>query len=92
MMAFVPGKCPALDPVAIVLTNMTGARWEYIPFHGGPRICIGQQFALTQISYVLYRVFQSFKAIEAKDDGKLRLQPGLTASFALGCPVVMTPA
>ncbi|KAH8908006.1 cytochrome P450 [Coniochaeta sp. PMI_546] len=66
--------------------------WEYVPFSGGPRICIGQQFALTQISFVLFRVFQAFKAIEPRDDDELRLQPNLTVSFARGCPVVMTPA
>lgn len=27
----------------------TPKSWNYIPFNGGPRICIGQQFALTQM-------------------------------------------
>ena len=29
--------------------NWTPKSWNYIPFNGGPRICIGQQFALTQM-------------------------------------------
>ncbi|KAK1768815.1 cytochrome P450 [Phialemonium atrogriseum] len=66
--------------------------WEYIPFHGGPRICLGQQFALTQMAYTLYRVFQRFKAIEARDRRPMRLQLSLTASFAYGCLVGMTLA
>lgn len=66
--------------------------WEYLPFHGGPRVCLGQQFALTQIAFVLYRVFQQFKAIEAADEGPMRLAISITASFANGVPVRMTPA
>lgn len=66
--------------------------WEYIPFHGGPRICLGQQFALTQISYTLYRVFQRFKKIEARDDRPMRLVTSLTVSFAHGCLVSLTAA
>ena len=27
----------------------TPKTWQYIPFNGGPRICVGQQFALTEI-------------------------------------------
>lgn len=38
--------------------------WDYIPFNGGPRICIGQQFALTEAGYVLVRLLQRFDAIE----------------------------
>lgn len=38
--------------------------WEYIPFNGGPRICIGQQFALTEAGYVLVRLLQRFDQIE----------------------------
>lgn len=38
--------------------------WTYIPFNGGPRICLGQQFALGEASYVLCRLIQSFSDIE----------------------------
>lgn len=38
--------------------------WEFIPFNGGPRTCIGQQFALVRASYVLVRLLQRFDAIE----------------------------
>ncbi|GAW19911.1 hypothetical protein ANO14919_094040 [Xylariales sp. No.14919] len=39
--------------------------WQYIPFNGGPRICIGQQFALTEMTYVLTRMFQRFERVES---------------------------
>lgn len=38
--------------------------WEYLPFNGGPRICIGQQFALTEAGYVIVRLAQRFEKIE----------------------------
>jgi cytochrome P450 len=41
--------------------------WGYIPFNGGARICLGQQFALTEASYVLVRLMQEFSAIENRD-------------------------
>lgn len=39
--------------------------WQYVPFNGGPRICIGQQFALTEMGYVLTRLFQRFERVES---------------------------
>ncbi|KAF4122603.1 Cytochrome P450 [Geosmithia morbida] len=36
---------------------------DYIPFNAGPRICVGQQFALTEMSYVLCRLLQRFDRI-----------------------------
>ncbi|KAL1882093.1 hypothetical protein VTK73DRAFT_2502 [Phialemonium thermophilum] len=59
--------------------------WEYIPFHGGPRICLGQQFALTQMAYTVYRVFRHFKSIKPRDNEPLKLSIGITISFSRGC-------
>ncbi|KAF8419296.1 cytochrome P450 [Tirmania nivea] len=42
--------------------------WGYLPFHGGPRICMGQQRALNEGSYILARIAQTFSAIEVPDD------------------------
>ncbi|KAI9723684.1 MAG: hypothetical protein M1812_000984 [Candelaria pacifica] len=38
--------------------------WSYLPFNGGPRICLGQQFALTEASYVIVRLVQRFDKME----------------------------
>ena len=55
--------------------------WEYLPFNGGPRICIGQQFALTEASYVTVMLLQKFDQIEpGKDEleGPVRSDLNLT--------------
>lgn len=41
--------------------------WGYLPFNGGPRICVGQQFALTEAGYTLVRMVQEFEKIETSD-------------------------
>ncbi|KAF9889903.1 hypothetical protein FE257_006775 [Aspergillus nanangensis] len=38
--------------------------WTYLPFNGGPRVCIGQQFALTEMAYTLVRLLQRFERME----------------------------
>ncbi|ODQ63276.1 cytochrome P450 [Nadsonia fulvescens var. elongata DSM 6958] len=39
--------------------------WEYLPFNGGPRICLGQQHALTEAGYFLARICQQFSDLSS---------------------------
>lgn len=50
---FVPARWKKLRP-----------GWNYVPFNGGPRVCIGQQYALTESGYIVVRMLQKFDIIE----------------------------
>ena len=44
--------------------------WTYIPFNGGPRTCVGQQFALAEMGYIVMRMLQCFERVEGlRGDG-----------------------
>ncbi|KAI9881807.1 MAG: hypothetical protein M1823_006481 [Watsoniomyces obsoletus] len=47
--------------------------WEYLPFNGGPRLCLGQQFALTEVGYVLVRMLQRFDDVRNCDNSDVTL-------------------
>jgi cytochrome P450 len=42
--------------------------WQYVPFNGGPRICVGQHFALTEMAYVMVRLCQRIARMEYRGD------------------------
>ncbi|KAG2019378.1 hypothetical protein GB937_005292 [Aspergillus fischeri] len=66
--------------------------WAYIPFNGGPRICLGQQFALTEAGYTTVRLMQQFEAIESRDPKPLTEGLTLTLASLNGTKVAMKPA
>lgn len=39
------------------------SKWEYVPFNHGPRVCLGQSFAISHMRYALCRIFQEYAAI-----------------------------
>ena len=41
--------------------------WSYVTFGGGPRVCPGQQLALTEVAYAIVKIVQSFPVIENRD-------------------------
>ncbi|KAJ6557405.1 hypothetical protein DFH09DRAFT_545281 [Mycena vulgaris] len=40
----------------------------FLPFNAGPRICLGQQFAYSEMSFVLIRLLQSFSSFALDAD------------------------
>jgi cytochrome P450 len=62
--------------------------WEYLPFNGGPRICIGQQYALTEAAYVSIRLLQKYD-IESREMGPWQESMTLTCCSGKGTPVAL---
>jgi cytochrome P450 len=79
-----PPSSPSFPPPAAFAPDRwdswTPKSWTYVPFNGGPRICIGQQFALTEMGYTLVRMFQRFQSVENRMGG---VEPGLRADIVL---------
>ncbi|RDW93758.1 cytochrome P450 [Aspergillus mulundensis] len=70
--------------------------WQFIPFNGGPRICIGQQFAMIEMGYTVVRILQAFESVRAVpeigksvvEDPRLRFEVTLTPASELNCVFV----
>lgn len=67
-------------------------RWEFLPFNGGPRICVGQQYALTEVGYVTVRMAQTFRLLESRDPRPWEESLTLTLCSRNGTRVCLTPA
>ncbi|KAG8530432.1 uncharacterized protein KY384_004934 [Bacidia gigantensis] len=65
--------------------------WEYLPFHGGPRVCLGQQFALMEVSYLTVKIVREFKTIEAVEKRPWREKIGIVATIDGGVKVKVKP-
>ena len=67
--------------------------WAYFPFNGGPRQCLGEDFALMEVSYTIVRLLQASSVVALPEGEKVepvgteRQRLTLVLSSADGCRV-----
>ncbi|KAI1639290.1 cytochrome P450 [Biscogniauxia mediterranea] len=64
--------------------------WQYVPFNGGPRICVGQNFALTEMACCLTKILQKYDRLEYRGDWYAqRHEPEIVGKPSHGVPVAL---
>lgn len=74
--------------------ELDGIGWAHFPFIGGPRQCLGEDFALMEVSYTVVRLLQTFLDIRLPrgkivEPGTERQRLTLVLSSADGCRVMV---
>lgn len=87
-----PNKVSLALDLSVKLSDQILHSWEYLPFSGGPRTCIGQQLALTEASYTVVRMLQTFKTVEPGDNSVWQERLVLAMSVRSGCTMKFTLA
>ncbi|KAK6825109.1 cytochrome P450 [Apiospora arundinis] len=73
--------------------NWQPKAWEFVPFNGGPRICVGQNFALTEMAYFMVRILQRYERLEYRGDWAAQLHKAdIVGRPSLGVPVALFEA
>jgi len=68
------------------MQNMASDSFMFLPFNGGPRICLGQNFAYNEASFMIIRVLQMFDTftLRQKEDGPSQSCPPASWEGASG--------
>lgn len=64
---FYGADCNQFRPARWLEPSAAKLGWAFLPFNGGPRICLGQQYALTEALYVVVRLLQMFSLLHSFD-------------------------
>lgn len=67
----------AFDPSRFREAKTTRHRYAYLPFGGGPRTCIGNQFAMMEAQIILSMIVQKTR-LELESKGDVALDPSIT--------------
>ena len=69
------------------------AKWGFLPFNGGPRMCLGMDFGLYEAAYTVVRLLQRFPNMSLPPGEKVELTGvekqtmTLVVSITEGCHV-----
>ncbi|KKO98240.1 cytochrome P450 [Trichoderma harzianum] len=73
--------------------HWTPKPWQFVPFNGGPRICIGQNFAMTEMAFTLVRLLQRYERIEYRGDWAAQyLKADIVGCPGQGVPIALYEA
>lgn len=68
--------------------------WEYTPFSGGPQICVGQGYSMTQVAFAVARIVMRYDQMipcEASDNLKRSWMTVLTPGAGVKVRLHMAP-
>jgi cytochrome P450 len=81
----------SFDPDRISPDNTANwHRYQYIPFGGGPRKCIGHEFAMLEMTIIVAMVTQLFR-LDLVPGHPVYPKPMVTLRPAHGMPMIITP-
>ncbi|GFP59437.1 cytochrome P450 52A1 [Trichoderma asperellum] len=73
--------------------HWTPKPWQFVPFNGGPRICIGQNFAMTEMAFMMIRLLQKYERIEYRGDWAAQyLKADIVGCPGQGVPIALYEA
>lgn len=68
-------------------SSIKPAQWDFMAFGGGNRACLGQQKAMLEAAYVLFRLGMEFEKLESRDVRDWKGELKMTCKSANGCKV-----
>lgn len=76
--------------------ELDGIGFGFMPFHAGPRTCLGKDFAITEASCVIVKILQHFPNIRLPDEclpieptGQEKQRLSVLVTSAEGCKAIL---